>query len=205
MRAVRSLLRDVRSVLDSFADALRTVVRAFAAFLERLVLAVYDALQRLFGWMREVALACMRLLRRTVRRFSDDVRSFLTAAQRISARSSSNVVRISSRSIRHRQTSRSWFSWLFPLAGQCSRLSRHDEEEEERWWMAAHGKVSVHAVHGDRFSRRKKHVAGIYVGRVANDQLKIQKVPLREADDPNVLQRMQQIGWQTRTRTRRLS
>lgn len=204
-RAVRSLLRDVRLGLDTFADVVRASVRAVTAFLMRLVTAVHSALQRFFGWIRDTVSACMRVLRRIAHRLSDNVRSFLTTARQTSARSPSDSVQASSRSIRRHQTSRQWFAWLFPFAGRFSRSSRDGEEEEERRWKASRRKGSVHAVHGDRFSRRKKHVAGFYVGQIAQDQMKIQKVLLNEEDGSMVLPRIRQIGWQTRGRARHLS
>jgi len=229
MRAVRSLLRDVRSMFEAFADAVRAVVHAFAAFLKRLVLAVYGALQRLFGWMREAALACMRVLRRLVRRFPHDVRSFSTAARQASARSSSDDVRtssrsiltatrqtsaqsssddvrISSRSIRRRQTSRQRFAWLFPLAGWLFRSSCDDKKEEGRRWEVTRRKSSVHAVHGDRFSRRKQPVAVFTVSQITQGQIrKARKMPLHEEENLTVLPRIRQIGWQTRGRAQHLS
>lgn len=229
MRAVRSLLRDVRSMFDAFAGAMRAAVHAFAAFLKRLVVAVHTALQRLFVWLRSAASACMRFLRRTVRRFLLDVRSLLTATRQTSARpssddvrlssrsiptatrqtsarSSSDAVRISSRSIRRRQTSRQWFVWLLPFAGWLFRSSRDDGKEEERRFEVARRKSSVHAVHGDRFSRRKQPVAVFTVSQITQGQIrKARKMPSHEADNFTVLPRIRQIGWQTRGRAQHLS
>jgi len=193
-------------MFDAFAGGMRAVFHAFTAFLKRLVVAVHAALQRLFVWLREAVSACMRFLRRTVRRFPDDVRSFSTAARQTSACSSSDDVRISSRSIRRRQTTRQWFAWLFPLAGWLFRSSRDDAKEEGRRWEVARRKSSVHAVHGDRFSRRKQPVAVFTVSQITQGQIRnARKTPLHEEENLTVLPRIRQIGWQTRGRAQHLS
>ena len=201
MRAVRSVLRAVRAGLDSFADLMRSVVRALVTLVRQCI-----------HWMRDAVEIGIRMLRRIAECFYDGVRSLLRGLVRavlflaMMRWSTSRLRADSAEAVTHsphlRRTSRQWFDVLFPLAGLLATASNTKQERE----APSHPRRgSAHAVHGNRFLRRKKYVAGIYVGQVAGDQMKIQKVPLHEADDPNILQRMQQIGWQTRTRTRRLS
>lgn len=94
-----------------------------------------------------------------------------------------------------------WIKRIFAWASRSffSSSSRGESRSSRR--------SATHAVHGDRFIRRQQGSTAVYVGTVDGNEVRITmaSLPPKEKHSSMILPRLRQIGWQMRSRVRRLA